>query len=181
MEKSFKVAVIGAGVAGLAAARELKREGHQVVVYEKSDKLGGTWVYDPRIESDPLGLDPNREVVHGSLYSSLRTNLPRQLMNFSDYPFEIKKNGELRTFPGHEEVLEFLNEFAREFGLVELIRFNTEVVRVHRVNSQWIVESELSLEEAFDAVIVCNGHHTQPRIADIPGTHLQHVPQVFDC
>ncbi|CAA2954212.1 flavin-containing monooxygenase FMO GS-OX-like 2 [Olea europaea subsp. europaea] len=189
MEKSFKVAVIGAGVAGLAAARELKREGHQVVVYEKSDKLGGTWVYDPRIESDPLGLDPNREVVHGSLYSSLRTNLPRQLMNFSDYPFEIKKNGELRTFPGHEEVLEFLNEFAREFGLVELIRFNTEVVRVHRVNSQWIVESELSLEEAFDAVIVCNGHHTQPRIADIPGiekwpgkqihSHNYRVPEPF--
>ncbi|KAL2521931.1 Dimethylaniline monooxygenase [Forsythia ovata] len=50
------MAVIGAGVAGLAAARELRREGQQVVVvYEKSDQLGRTWVYDPRVESDPLG------------------------------------------------------------------------------------------------------------------------------
>ncbi|KAL2489646.1 hypothetical protein Fot_42938 [Forsythia ovata] len=63
MEKSLKVAVIGPGVAGL--------------VMEKSDQLGRTWVYDPRVESDPLGLDPNREIVHGSLYSSLCTNFPR--------------------------------------------------------------------------------------------------------
>ncbi|KAL2511476.1 Flavin-containing monooxygenase FMO GS-OX-like 3 [Abeliophyllum distichum] len=195
MEKSLKVAVIGAGVAGLAAARELRREGQKVVVvYEKSDQLGGTWVYDPRVESDPLGLDPNREIVHGSLYSSLCTNLPRQLMSFSDYPFEIRKNGELRTFPDHEEVLEYLNKFARDFGLVELIRFNTEVVRVQRVNDQWIVgsrstTSDLSLEEAFDAVVVCNGHHTRPRIADIPGikkwpgkqihSHNYRVPETF--
>lgn len=175
MAKSLKVAVIGAGVSGLALARELGREGHHIVVYDKSDRLGGTWVYDPRVECDPLGLDPNREIVHSSLYSSLCTNFPRQLMGFSDYPFEIRKNGELKTFPGHEEVLKFLNEFARDFGLDELIRFNTEVVRVKRVNDKWIVESrtktnDLNLEEAFDAVVVCNGHYTQPRIAvDIPG------------
>ncbi|XP_022857925.1 flavin-containing monooxygenase FMO GS-OX5-like, partial [Olea europaea var. sylvestris] len=144
---------------------------------------------------DPLGLDPNREIVHSSLYSSLCTNFPRQLMGFSDYPFEIRKNGELKTFPGHEEVLKFLNEFARDFGLDELIRFNTEVVRVKRVNDKWIVESrtktnDLNLEEAFDAVVVCNGHYTQPRIAvDIPGiekwpgkqihSHNYRVPEPF--
>ncbi|KAL2536531.1 Flavin-containing monooxygenase FMO GS-OX3 [Forsythia ovata] len=175
MAKSLKVAVIGAGVAGLASARELGREGHHVVVYEKSDQLGGTWVYDPRVESDPLGVDPNRKIVHSSLYSSLCTNFPRQLMGFSDYTFEIRKNGELPTFPGHEDVLKFLNEFAMDFGLIQLIRFNTEVIRVERVNDQWMVKSrrmsELILEEAFDAVVVCNGHNTRPRIAvDIPGT-----------
>ncbi|KAL2511459.1 Flavin-containing monooxygenase FMO GS-OX-like 3 [Abeliophyllum distichum] len=174
MVKSLKVAVIGAGVAGLASARELGREGHHVVVYEKSDQLGGTWVYDPRVDSDPLGVDPNRKIVHSSLYSSLCANFPRQLMGFSDYTFQIRKNGELKTFPGHEEVLKFLNEFAMDFGLVELIRFNTEVVRVERVNDQWMIKSRrmsgLILEEAFDAVVVCNGHNTRPRIAvDIPG------------
>ncbi|KAL2511478.1 Flavin-containing monooxygenase FMO GS-OX-like 3 [Abeliophyllum distichum] len=174
MVKSLKVAVIGAGVAGLASARELGREGHHVVVYEKSDQLGGTWVYDPRVDSDPLGVDPNRKIVHSSLYSSLCANFPRQLMGFSDYTFEIRKNGALKTFPGHEEVLKFLNEFAMDFGLVELIRFNTEVVRVERVSDQWMIKSRrmsgLILEEAFDAVVVCNGHNTRPRIAvNIPG------------
>lgn len=41
-DKSGKsVAVIGAGVAGLAAARELARCGHDVTVYESHDKPGG--------------------------------------------------------------------------------------------------------------------------------------------
>ncbi|KAL0425822.1 UNVERIFIED_CONTAM: Flavin-containing monooxygenase FMO GS-OX-like 2 [Sesamum radiatum] len=175
MAPPVKVAVIGAGVAGLTAARALKEEGLQVSVYEKMDRLGGTWVYDPRVESDPLGLDPDREVVHGSLYPSLRTNIPRQLLGFSDCPFGSRKNGDSRIFPGHQEMLNFLNEFAEEFGLVELIRFNTEVVRVERVgsrNDEWVVESRTGhkySEEIFDAVVVCNGHHTQPRLAHFRG------------
>ncbi|KAG8391631.1 hypothetical protein BUALT_Bualt01G0207400 [Buddleja alternifolia] len=172
----LKVAVIGAGVAGLATARSLKLEQHQVVIYEKSGQLGGTWVYDPRTESDPLGLDPNREIIHGSMYPSLRANLPRQLMGFSDYPFSSKiRNDEFRTFPSHEEVLQFLIGFAEEFGLVDLIRFESEVVRVERVglrNDEWVVGLRTqgrSSEEIFDAVVVCNGHNTQPRLAHLPG------------
>ncbi|KAK6120558.1 hypothetical protein DH2020_045689 [Rehmannia glutinosa] len=195
MAPILKVAVIGAGISGLATARALKREAHQVVVYEKSDQLGGTWVYDPRVESDPLGLDPNREIVHSSLYRSLCTNLPRQLMGFVDYPFAIREYGDSRNFPGHEEVLEFLNEFARDFGLVELIRFKTEVVLVEQVdlrNDQWIVGSranKVSSSEVFDAVVVCVGHYTQPRLADLPGienwpgkqmhSHNYRVPEPF--
>ncbi|KAK6142952.1 hypothetical protein DH2020_023300 [Rehmannia glutinosa] len=176
MAPLLKVAVIGAGISGLTTARALKIEGHQVVVYEKSDQLGGTWVYNPRVESDPLGLDPNRDIVHSSLYHSLRTNLPRQLMGFVDYPFAIRENGDSGNFPCHEEVLQFLNEFAREFGLVELIRFKTEVVQVELRNDQWIVGSrtnEMTLDAVFDAVVVCVGHHTQPRLAEFPVFMLQ--------
>ncbi|KAL0429048.1 UNVERIFIED_CONTAM: Flavin-containing monooxygenase FMO GS-OX-like 2 [Sesamum radiatum] len=160
MAPPLKVVVIGAGVAGLTAARALKVEGLQVSVYEKMDRLGGIWVYDPRVESDPLGLDPDREVVHGSLYSSLRTNNPRLLMGILDYPFGSRKNGDSRIFPGHEEMLIFLNEFAEEFGLVELIRFNTEVIRVERVgsrNDEWVVGSRTGQSESeavFDAVVI---------------------------
>ncbi len=39
-----KVAVIGGGPAGLAAARELKRYGHHVALFEKNDYLGGMLV-----------------------------------------------------------------------------------------------------------------------------------------
>ncbi|CAL9076389.1 unnamed protein product [Musa textilis] len=81
---SRHVAVIGAG---LAAARELRREGHRVGVFERSAAVGGTWIYTPTAESDALGLDSRREVVHSSLYDSLRTNLPRECMGFLDYPF----------------------------------------------------------------------------------------------
>lgn len=59
---SCRVAVVGAGAAGLVAARELRREGHLVVVYERENQVGGTWVYMPETESDPLGCDPAKEV-----------------------------------------------------------------------------------------------------------------------
>ena len=89
---SKKVAVIGGGAAGLVAARELKKEGHDVVVFERQAQLGGTWVYSPEVESDPLGLDPTRKIVHSSLYTSLRANLPREAMGFRDFPFVPSRN-----------------------------------------------------------------------------------------
>ncbi|XXG75912.1 hypothetical protein AAC387_Pa08g0377 [Persea americana] len=59
--RSCHVAVIGAGAAALVAARELCREGHKVVAFESGDSVGGTWVYSPSVDSDPLGLDPYRK------------------------------------------------------------------------------------------------------------------------
>jgi len=40
-----RVAVVGSGPAGLAAAQQLNRAGHTVVVYEKSDRVGGLLRY----------------------------------------------------------------------------------------------------------------------------------------
>jgi glutamate synthase (NADPH/NADH) small chain len=40
-----KVAIVGSGPAGLAAAQQLCRAGHTVVVYEKADRIGGLLVY----------------------------------------------------------------------------------------------------------------------------------------
>ncbi|HEY3895225.1 MAG TPA: glutamate synthase subunit beta [Pseudonocardiaceae bacterium] len=40
-----KVAVVGSGPAGLAAAQQLSRVGHQVVVYERADRIGGLLRY----------------------------------------------------------------------------------------------------------------------------------------
>jgi len=50
-----KVAVIGSGPAGLAAADELNQMGHSVKVYERSDRIGGLLMYG--IPNMKLGKD----------------------------------------------------------------------------------------------------------------------------
>jgi cation diffusion facilitator CzcD-associated flavoprotein CzcO len=89
-------------------------------------------------------------------------------------------------------VQRYLEAFARRFDLDGLVRLRTEVVRVRRSAStgSWLVsycsrklagagrdehEGEEE-EEEFDAVVVCNGHFTEPRLADITGTFCMRTP-----
>jgi len=44
-ETGKKVAVVGSGPAGLAAAQQLRRAGHKVTVFEKDDRIGGLLIY----------------------------------------------------------------------------------------------------------------------------------------
>ncbi|XP_050226427.1 flavin-containing monooxygenase FMO GS-OX-like 3 isoform X2 [Mercurialis annua] len=203
--KSCQVAVIGAGPAGLVTARELRREGHKVTVFERQNKVGGTWVYSSEAESDPMSIDPNRNVIHSSVYESLRMNFCREVMGYGDYPFIAKKDDitvDPNKYPCHREVFQYLQDFAKEFNIEELVRLETEVVYVGLVDdtniTKWKVRSRNKIgndgqfkidEEIYDAVVVCNGHYFEPRIADIPGmnswpgkqmhSHNYRVPEPF--
>lgn len=53
-----KVAVVGAGPAGLAAAQQLARAGHEVTVFEKNDRVGGLLRYGiPDFKMDKSHID----------------------------------------------------------------------------------------------------------------------------
>ncbi|CAN6717727.1 unnamed protein product [Malus baccata var. baccata] len=201
--QSKNVCVIGAGPSGLVAARELRKEGHSVVVLEQNHDVGGQWLYDPNVEGeDPLGRSPTLK-VHSSLYTSLRLISPREIMGFTDFPFAVKKGRDLRRFPGHTELLLYLKDFCDWFGLRELIRFNTRVSYVGMLNGdhvvgckdlKWVVKSvekktESFVEEVFDAVVVATGHYSKPRLPSIKGmdawkrkqmhSHIYRVPEPF--
>lgn len=61
---SKKVAVIGSGPAGLAAADQLNRAGHEITVYERSDRLGGILMYGiPNMKLDKALLQRRIDIM----------------------------------------------------------------------------------------------------------------------
>ena len=160
----MRVAVIGAGAAGLVTAHELRVEGHGATVFEQADDVGGLWNYTDAVEDDLLGQRPSRR-IHGSLYESMRVNLPRDLMAFDGYTFDDVGGGrdDWPRYPHHAQVLEYLRRFAVDTRVRDLIRFGHRVRRVVPDHG-WLVDGE-----RFDAVAVCNGHFWAPRVPELPG------------
>lgn len=159
--------MIGAGAAGLVAARECLRQGFQVRVFEKSGQVGGVWQYTDEVEDDLLGASVERP-LHASLYKSLRTNLPVKLMAFRDFPFELEEDES--QFVSHERVQAYLERFAEVFELYPLIEFESTVESVKsQVGGKWLVRASGGSDETFDAVVVGNGHYSKPRVPRIEG------------
>ncbi|XP_070697593.1 uncharacterized protein [Pempheris klunzingeri] len=171
-----QVAVIGAGAAGLCAAKHILASPNSFafpVVFELSGNVGGTWVYDERV-----GMEDNGRPIHSSMYRDLRTNVPKEVMKFPDFPFEPQP----QSFVSHQEVLKYLESYCDSHSIRPHIRFNTVVENVkpvlmttedEEVRTTWEVTSSDPLgcckTETFDAVFVCTGHFTDPHIPDIPG------------
>jgi len=170
---SLDVAVIGAGAAGLVTARELMRAGCRVHIFERGKSVGGLWVYAAETEADPLGQTGRR--VHSSLYASLRTNLPRDLMAFVDYPFDSAGGGrdDWPRFPGHRCVRTYLERFAHDFGVLDHVTFAAEVDRLTPDPAGgWMLAVSRGDQERsfrFDAVAICSGHYAAARVPSLPG------------
>jgi dimethylaniline monooxygenase (N-oxide forming) len=102
---SSRVAIIGGGISGLAAARQLAP--HDPVVFEATASVGGVWKH--------------------CAYRTTRLQTPRPDYEFSDYPW---RNREDPTFPTHAEIVEYLEGYADEFGLWRYIALGSKVVDV---------------------------------------------------
>jgi thioredoxin reductase len=155
--KVMNIAIIGAGAAGLAAASVLQRT-HAVTLFEQKSVVGGLW----RTQDD---------FKHTALYPSLRSNLPAGLMAFLDFPFQRhlipQQEGD---YPGPAAVAAYLQAYADHHQLTQKIQFKADVTRVSPIDeSQWLIELADRPAQRFDAVVVCNGHYTQPNRPIIEG------------
>ncbi len=62
-----KIAIVGSGPAGLAAADQLNRAGHQVTVYERDDRIGGLLMYGiPNMKLDKGVVDRRVDLMRGA-------------------------------------------------------------------------------------------------------------------
>ena len=177
-----KVAIIGAGAAGLVTARVLKRNGIEPTIFEKDAQetgVGGVWSYKPNSDSRPM-------------YRGLRTNLPRELMAYREFPWG--GDGKTTSFVTHKEVKDYLSSYSKAMNLEDLIQYQTLVTKLEILESEKKKTGadgepsslpQIKLEwksggsddgmgtnahsEIFDAVCVCNGHYAAPANPTIPG------------
>ena len=64
----MRVCIVGAGAAGLCAARHFSVEETvtEIVVFEQANRVGGTWVFTDNTKNDQHDLP-----VHSSMYLNL--------------------------------------------------------------------------------------------------------------
>ncbi|CAH1395221.1 unnamed protein product [Nezara viridula] len=155
----LRVAVVGAGPAGLCAARHLVSRGFRVEVYEQCPDIGGTWVYC----EEPASTGSHPYPLHSSLYHDLWTNLPKEAMRFPDFDYPDDGTSYLPS----EKILQYLVDYADHFNLHPAIKIKHQVKRVAPVGKGWSVTVEdltTNKEDVsyFDAVMVCSGPNNVP-------------------
>uniref|UniRef100_A0A7N0UYL3 Flavin-containing monooxygenase n=1 Tax=Kalanchoe fedtschenkoi TaxID=63787 RepID=A0A7N0UYL3_KALFE len=100
-----KVAVVGAGLSGLIACKYVVSKGYKPIVFEAKSSLGGVWT--KTVETTKL-------------------QTAKQLYHFTDFPWPES----VPDFPDQDQVLAYIQSYARHFDLQKHIRFNTKVVSI---------------------------------------------------
>ena len=142
-----RVAIIGAGFGGIAAAVALQKAGiPDVVIFEKSAGVGGTW-WDNR-------------------YPGAATDAASHIYSFSFAPRDWK-----RTHVGHAELRAYFDSVVDEFGLRPKLRLNTGVTDLawDAAQNVWRLTTESGDHHLFTAVISAVGMFGKPNWPNWPG------------
>ena len=139
--------VIGAGSSGIAAAKALHQRGFEFDVYEKSDRVGGNWVF-----GNSNGMS--------SSYSTLHINTSRERMEYLDFPMPKS----YPDFPHHTHIARYFDDYVDHFGFRDRIRFETGVEKADRLpDGTWEITTDRGDVKRYDVLFVANGHHWDPR------------------
>jgi dimethylaniline monooxygenase (N-oxide forming) len=152
MSSPERVCVIGAGSSGIAAAKALLERGIPFDCFEKSDRVGGNWVFE------------NRNGMSAA-YRDLFINTSRLRMQYSDFPMPDS----YPDFPHHTHIAAYFDDYVDQFGLREKITFETGVRHAARGDDgSWTVELEGGEQRIYAALLVANGHHWDARWPEPP-------------
>lgn len=148
--RTFRVAVIGAGMSGIAAAHRLLQAGIDVTVLEKDPEVGGTW-YENR-------------------YPGCRVDVNN---HFYSYSFAQRADWP-EHFSSQPVLLEYFRGVADRCGVTPHVRFDTEVTSLELDEDTWTWTLHLRTpdgEEAIEAeaVVSGTGQLNRPNVPDLPG------------
>lgn len=141
----FRAAVIGAGMSGIAAAVKLSVAGMAFTVFEKADRIGGTW----------------RE----NTYPGLSCDVPAHA-----YTYSFARNPDWSSMhaPG-PEIQAYFQNVADAHALTDAIRFGDEVVSLDWRDGSWDLRTASGFEDRFNVVIAATGVLHHPNTPDIEG------------
>lgn len=146
----FRVLVIGAGVAGIAAAHQLEDMGVEYTILEKQPQPGGTWWQNT--------------------YPGAGVDTPSHL-----YSFYFAKNDWAKHFELRDDLQRYFARVMKDVGGEERVRYGTEVLRAvyDETAHGWDVDvrnpdGSTEVRHA-DAVISAVGVLNRPKMPDLPG------------
>lgn len=145
------VCIVGAGAAGLAAARHLKAASIPFEVVEREGDVGGIW---------------DASLAHSPVYHSAHLISSKPLTQFPDFPMPRA----YPDYPDHAQALEYLRAYAKRFALYDHIRFGRSVERAQRAEgSGWRVSLAGGEVRVYEGLIVAAGIHWVPNVPRVPG------------
>ncbi|KAJ5917650.1 FAD-dependent pyridine nucleotide-disulfide oxidoreductase [Penicillium verhagenii] len=171
--RSQKVAIIGAGPSGLVTAKTLLHNfppgTFSPVIFDGRHEVGGLW--------------PNSPSSAGTLDPTMRTNLSRFTVAFSDLSWETAMgSSDVPMFPQARQVGQYLAAYTEKYIPRDVLRLGHRVLRAERITTdsapQWrvhwrkesanILHDEIDSEE-FDFLVVASGYFARQHIPSIPG------------
>jgi glutamate synthase (NADPH/NADH) small chain len=161
-----RVAVVGSGPSGLAAAQQLRRAGHTVTVYEKNDRIGGLMRYGiPNFKLEKHVLDRRIEQMRAEGVTFI-TNA------------HVGVNTPVEALTGHQDAILLCggSEQPRDLKIpgreLKGIHFAMEFLPLqnHRCEGDLFVDPSLAIHARGKRVLIIGGGDTG---ADCLGTSLR--------
>ena len=142
-----EVAIVGAGFGGLGMAIRLKQEGSDdFVLIERGDDVGGTW--------------------WANSYPGCQCDIPSNL-----YSFSFARNPDWdRAYPMRDQILEYLRDCARRFGILPHTRLGCDLL-----GASWVADAQRwELETttgplAARVLVAAPGLLSEPSTPSLPG------------
>jgi Flavin-binding monooxygenase-like len=136
-----RVAVVGAGPAGLAALRALTAAGVAATAFERGGRVGGVWTLEDRPTA---------------AYQSLHLITSRPRTEFAEHPMPANTP----DYPSREAVGQWLEDYVERFELGGRIRLNAPVAAARRLaGGGWEIEAPDGERDRFDVLVVASGHN----------------------